>query len=38
MKKETKKKLKDIYWILIHSLAFIGLIYLGKYLIYGTIY
>ena len=38
MKKETRKKLIDIYWIVVHTLAFIGLLGLGRYLIYGTFF
>ncbi len=38
MKKETKNKLVNIYWIMVYSLAIIGLLRVLKYLVYGTFY
>jgi hypothetical protein len=38
MRKETKDKLKIIYWIIINSLAIIGLLGLLRYIIYGALY
>jgi len=38
MKKETRKKLMDLYWIIIHVLALTGLLELIRYLTYGTFF
>jgi hypothetical protein len=38
MKKETKDKLKITYWIIINSLAIIGILGLLRYMIYGAFY
>lgn len=38
MKKKTRQKLVNAYWITIYSLALIGLLGIFKYLIYGTFY
>ena len=38
MKKETKNKLVNTYWIVIYSLAVIGALGILKYLVYGTVY
>lgn len=38
MKKETKNKLINAYWITIYSLAFIGALGVLKYLVYGSFY
>jgi hypothetical protein len=38
MKKETKNKLINAYWITIYSLAVIGALGIIKYLVYGTFY
>ena len=38
MKKETKRKLVIIHWVVIYILATIGILGVTKYLIYGTIY
>jgi hypothetical protein len=38
MKKETKDKLITSYWIIIYSLAVIGVIGILRYLVYGRFY
>ena len=38
MKKVTKDKLISVYWIVIYSLAVIGVLGLCKYLVYGSFY
>lgn len=38
MKKETKDKLVTTYWIIIYSLAVIGVIGILRYLVYGRFY
>lgn len=38
MKKETKNNLITTYWILIYSLAVIGVLGILRYLVYGRFY
>ena len=38
MKKETKNKLITTYWIVIYSLAVIGVIFILRYLVHGRFY
>ena len=38
MKKKTRQKLVNTYWITIYLLAFIGILGIIKYLVYETFY